>query len=154
LRQRVVSPRTWPCCFYPQHTKCSGARASHQFYNHTPPTQGRSSPLVDRPQPNSRSASQQGRQNVPWAKLIFRWQDGVPIAPVDLRLSQSVRLAPLGVPCSELQEHNAPRPGLRMPLRLCFCPQSGYGWIPHNASFGFLDRPHGVLGQIHFLDRL
>jgi hypothetical protein len=25
-----------------------------------------------------------------------------------------------------------------------------YGWIPHNASFGFLDRPRGVLGQIHF----
>jgi hypothetical protein len=28
-----------------------------------------------------------------------------------------------------------------------------YGWMPHNASFGFLDRPRGVLGQIHFLDR-
>jgi hypothetical protein len=28
-----------------------------------------------------------------------------------------------------------------------------YGWIPHNAGFGFLDRPRGVLGQIHFLDR-
>jgi hypothetical protein len=25
-----------------------------------------------------------------------------------------------------------------------------YGWIPHNASFGFLDWPRGVLGQIHF----
>jgi hypothetical protein len=24
-----------------------------------------------------------------------------------------------------------------------------YGWIPHNAGFGFLDRPLGVLGQIH-----
>jgi hypothetical protein len=25
-----------------------------------------------------------------------------------------------------------------------------YGWIPHNAGFGFLDRPRGVLGQIYF----
>jgi hypothetical protein len=25
-----------------------------------------------------------------------------------------------------------------------------YGWMPHNAGFGFLDRPRGVLGQIHF----
>jgi hypothetical protein len=25
-----------------------------------------------------------------------------------------------------------------------------YRWMPHNASFGFLDRPHGILGQIHF----
>jgi hypothetical protein len=29
-----------------------------------------------------------------------------------------------------------------------------YGWMPHNAGFDFLDRPRGVLGQIHFLDRL
>jgi hypothetical protein len=28
-----------------------------------------------------------------------------------------------------------------------------YGWMPHNAGFGFLDWPRGVLGQIHFLDR-
>jgi hypothetical protein len=28
-----------------------------------------------------------------------------------------------------------------------------YGWMPHNASFGFLDRPPAILGQIHFLDR-
>jgi hypothetical protein len=28
-----------------------------------------------------------------------------------------------------------------------------YGWIPHNASFGFLDMPRPALGQIHFLDR-
>jgi hypothetical protein len=27
-------------------------------------------------------------------------------------------------------------------------------WIPHNASFGFLDMPRPTLGQIHFLDRL
>ena len=25
-----------------------------------------------------------------------------------------------------------------------------YGWIPHNAGFGFLDRPPAILGQIHF----
>jgi hypothetical protein len=25
-----------------------------------------------------------------------------------------------------------------------------YGWIPHNASFGFLDRPPAILGQIYF----
>jgi hypothetical protein len=25
-----------------------------------------------------------------------------------------------------------------------------YGWMPHNDSFGFLDRPRGVLGQNHF----
>jgi hypothetical protein len=50
------------------------------------------------------------------AGLIFRWRNGVPIAPVDPRLSQVVRSTPLGVPCSELQEaaYNAPRPGLRM----------------------------------------
>jgi hypothetical protein len=31
-----------------------------------------------------------------------------------------------------------------------------YGWMPHNASFGFLDMPRPTLGQIqiHFLDRL
>jgi hypothetical protein len=26
----------------------------------------------------------------------------------------------------------------------------GYGWIPHNASFGFLDKARAKLGQIHF----
>jgi hypothetical protein len=26
----------------------------------------------------------------------------------------------------------------------------GYGWIPHNAGFGFLDIPSAALGQIHF----
>jgi hypothetical protein len=25
-----------------------------------------------------------------------------------------------------------------------------YGWIPHNAGFGFLDIPSAALGQIHF----
>ena len=39
----------------------------------------------------------------PRADLIFRWQNGVPIAPVNPRLSQVVRSTPLGVPCSELQ---------------------------------------------------
>jgi hypothetical protein len=24
------------------------------------------------------------------------------------------------------------------------------GWMPHNAGFGFLDRPSATLGQIHF----
>jgi hypothetical protein len=28
--------------------------------------------------------------------------------------------------------------------------QSEYGWIPHNAGFGFLDIPSAALGQIHF----
>jgi len=37
-----------------------------------------------------------------------------------------VRSTPLGMSCSELQEYNAPRPSLRMSLRLRFCPQSGY----------------------------
>jgi hypothetical protein len=36
------------------------------------------------------------------AELISRWQNGVPIAPVDPRLSQVVLSTPLGVPCSEL----------------------------------------------------
>jgi hypothetical protein len=27
-----------------------------------------------------------------------------------------------------------------------------YGWIPHNASSGFLDRPRAILGRIHLLD--
>jgi hypothetical protein len=30
---------------------------------------------------------------------------------------------------------------------------SFYGWIPHNASFGFLEIAGPTLGQIHFLDR-
>jgi hypothetical protein len=30
---------------------------------------------------------------------------------------------------------------------------SVYGWMPHNAGFGFLDIPSAALGQIHFLDR-
>ena len=25
-----------------------------------------------------------------------------------------------------------------------------YRWMPHNASFGFLDRSRAILGQIHF----
>jgi hypothetical protein len=28
-----------------------------------------------------------------------------------------------------------------------------YGWMPHNASFGFLDIARPTLGQIHFRDR-
>ena len=28
--------------------------------------------------------------------------------------------------------------------------EEGYGWIPHNASVGFLDRPPAIQGQIHF----
>jgi hypothetical protein len=39
--------------------------------------------------------------------------------------------------------------------RACFPPYwfllpAGYGWMPHNASFGFLDRPRAILSQIHF----
>jgi hypothetical protein len=26
----------------------------------------------------------------------------------------------------------------------------GYGWMPHNASFGFLDIARPTLGKIHF----
>jgi hypothetical protein len=37
------------------------------------------------------------------ADLVFKWQNGVLIAPVNPRLSQVVRSTPLGVPCSELQ---------------------------------------------------
>ena len=28
--------------------------------------------------------------------------------------------------------------------------QTDYGWMPHNASFGFLDIARPTLGQIHF----
>jgi hypothetical protein len=28
--------------------------------------------------------------------------------------------------------------------------EAAYGWMPHNASFGFLDIPSAALGQIHF----
>jgi hypothetical protein len=28
-----------------------------------------------------------------------------------------------------------------------------YGWMPHNAGFGFLEIAQPALGQIHFLDR-
>jgi hypothetical protein len=27
---------------------------------------------------------------------------------------------------------------------------AAYRWIPHNAGFGFLDRPPATLGKIHF----
>ena len=30
------------------------------------------------------------------------------------------------------------------------CPVQPYGWMPHNAGFGFLDMPRPALGQIHF----
>jgi hypothetical protein len=30
---------------------------------------------------------------------------------------------------------------------------TGYGWIPHNAGFGFLDIAGPTLGQNHFFDR-
>jgi hypothetical protein len=31
-----------------------------------------------------------------------------------------------------------------------FWPRRLYGWMPHNASFGFLDIARAALGQIHF----
>jgi hypothetical protein len=31
--------------------------------------------------------------------------------------------------------------------------QTKYGWMPHNASFDFLDIARAALGQIHFWDR-
>jgi hypothetical protein len=49
--------------------------------------------------------------------------------------SQAVRSAPLGMPCSELQEYNAPRPGLRMSLRLRSPLQSGYVPVPPSRFF-------------------
>jgi hypothetical protein len=58
--------------------------------------------------------------------FVFNQQNPLLIAPVDPRLSQVVPSTPLDMPCSELQGYNAPQPGLRMPLRLRFCPQIGY----------------------------
>jgi hypothetical protein len=60
------------------------------------------------------------------ARLVFSQQKPLPIATVGPRPSQVVRSTTPGMPCSELQGYNAPRPGLRMPLRLRFCRQSGY----------------------------
>jgi hypothetical protein len=48
--------------------------------------------------------------------------------------SQAVRSTPLGTSCSELIGHGAPRPGLRMSLRLRFFPQSGYVPVPARGS--------------------
>jgi hypothetical protein len=54
---------------------------------------------------------------------------------------------------------------LNTPLRACTAPSypplpllrahavslsPSYGWIPHNAGFGFLDLTPATLGQIHF----
>jgi hypothetical protein len=36
---------------------------------------------------------------------------------------------------------------------LLFCKASGYGWIPHNSSFGFLDLTPATLGVFASLDR-
>jgi hypothetical protein len=38
---------------------------------------------------------------------------------------------------------------LLLPLQSCQV-RYHYGWMPHNASFGFLDIPSAALGQIHF----
>jgi hypothetical protein len=43
----------------------------------------------------------------------------------------------------EKREKNAPR-------QQELTEQSEYGWIPHNAGFGFLDLTPATLGQIHF----
>jgi hypothetical protein len=74
------------------------------------------------------------------ARLGFNQQNPLPIATAGPRPSQVVRLTPFGLPCSEPQQHNAPRPGLRMPLRLRFCRQSGYVQTPPPAR-RFTDFP-------------
>jgi hypothetical protein len=75
------------------------------------------------------------------ADLVFRWQNGVPIAPAGPQASQVVRSTPLGMPCSELQEYNAPRPR--------FCPQSGYAYVPavprSGSQLGGFPVPPGIL---------
>jgi hypothetical protein len=68
------------------------------------------------------------------ADLIFRWQNGVLIATVPPPSSQVARSTPLGIPCYGLPVHGAPRPGLRMSLRLRFCAQSGYVPVPPRGS--------------------
>jgi hypothetical protein len=57
-------------------------------------------------------------QGAPGPHLVFNQQKPLPIATVGPRPTRVVRLTPLGVPCSEPQQYNAPRPGLRM---LPFC---------------------------------
>jgi hypothetical protein len=49
-------------------------------------------------------------------------------------------------PLAPARAPDGPVQGLRPGVRTGY----GYGWIPHNASFGFLDRPPAKLGQIHF----
>jgi hypothetical protein len=68
------------------------------------------------------------------AHLVFNQQNPLSLATGDPRPSQIVRSTPLGMSCSELQEHNAPRAGLRRSLRLRFCPQSGYVPVPTRGS--------------------
>jgi hypothetical protein len=79
-----------------------------------------------------------------WALFVFNQQNPLPIATVDPRPSQVVRSAPLGVPCSELQQHNAPRPGLHIPLRLCFCALPGFH--PGATAGGEVGAPKGRSG--------
>jgi hypothetical protein len=68
------------------------------------------------------------------AGLISSWWNGVLIATVGLPPSQVVYSTPLDMPCSELQQQNAPRPGLRMSLRLRSPLQSGYVPVPPGGS--------------------
>jgi hypothetical protein len=69
---------------------------------------------------NPEGAQGVGTQYRATSFLDVRCQNGVPIATVGLPPIQVVCSTPLGVgvPCSELPGHGAPRPGLRMSPRL------------------------------------
>jgi hypothetical protein len=47
-------------------------------------------------------------------------------------------------------EKSSDDPIMRMLRNTLLNGKGKYGWIPHNAGFGFLDIARATLGQIHF----
>jgi hypothetical protein len=70
----------------------------------------------------------------------------------DLR-RQSDQLKPRPQTREEMQERYDPggnRDATSMFKEVGESAETEYGWIPHNAGFGFLDLTPATLGQIHF----
>jgi hypothetical protein len=56
-------------------------------------------------------------------------------------------------PGPSYRAYRPPQEGLAVAIKAesaAFKPIQIYGWMPHNASFGFLDIARPTLGQIHF----
>jgi hypothetical protein len=95
----------------------------------------------------------------------LRTSQGAPDPPTRLlqQLKSAIPIPPRRPPGSGLGK----RPSARAAIIGCLIKVGGkqqssnrdpskkqYGWMPHNAGFGFLDIASAALGQIHFLDRL